>query len=89
MISDGTLYLASLCKEAHFFFPTTKDSTSGYMELVGFDTSSKAKNHCFRLMRISIPLMEILNHNNFEEKMLEFEVFDLFFLYTVILTPWI
>ena len=30
----------------HFIFPTTKGSMNACMELVGFNTSNKVKNHC-------------------------------------------
>ena len=32
--------------DAHFTFPSTKGSMNAYMELVGFSTSNKVKNHC-------------------------------------------
>ena len=32
-------------KKAHFIFPTTKGSMNACMELVGFSTSNKVKNH--------------------------------------------
>ena len=33
-------------KKAYFIFPTMKGSMNACMELVGFSTSNKVKNHC-------------------------------------------
>ena len=33
-------------KKKHFIFPTMKGSMNACMELVGFSTSNKVKNHC-------------------------------------------
>ena len=35
--------------DTHFILPTTKGSMNACMELLGFSTSNKVKNHCFNV----------------------------------------